>query len=191
MRLIKPEIRIIGIDDGQFVPHSNTQVPVVGVVFRGSNWIEGVLNTQITVDGLDATEKIAAMIQSSGHSRQIRVILLNGVTFGGFNVVDITALCQATGLPVIAVTEKKPDLEQVWSALQHLPDFELRWQAILNAGELFSVTTKAGKRPIYIETAGITLPKATEILKLIATRSRLPEPLRVAHLIASGISLLE
>jgi endonuclease V-like protein UPF0215 family len=115
-----------------------TQVPVVGVVFRGCKWIEGVLSTNITVDGLDATEKIGAMLQASGHYRQIRVIMLNGVTFGGFNVVDINALSKATGLPVIAVTEKKPDLDQVRSALQHLPDFELRWQAILNAGELLA-----------------------------------------------------
>jgi endonuclease V-like protein UPF0215 family len=189
LRLIKPEIRIIGIDDGKFVPHSKTPVIVVGVVFRGGSQIDGVLSTKVTVDGLDATEKLAEMIQGSGHYRQLRVIMLNGVTLGGFNVVDIKALCEKTGLPVIAVTERKPDLAQVHSALQHLPSPELRWQAIVNAGELFTVVTREGKRPIYVEAAGINEVQATEILKLTATRSRIPEPLRVAHLVASGISL--
>ena len=35
LRVIKPEIRVLGVDDGQFVPHSKSHVLVVGVVFRG------------------------------------------------------------------------------------------------------------------------------------------------------------
>ncbi len=189
LRLIKPEIRIIGIDDGQFVPHSKTQVPVVGIIFRGGTSIDGVISTQITVDGLDATEKLAQMITTSAHFRQLRVIMLNGVTLGGFNVVDIQALCASTGLPVVAVTDKKPDLTQVHVALQHLPDSEGRWAAIVRAGDIFAVETRIGKNPVYVEAAGISQAQVTEVLKLSATRSRIPEPLRVAHLVASGINL--
>jgi endonuclease V-like protein UPF0215 family len=189
LRLIKPEIRIIGIDDGKFVPHSKTQVPVVGVIFRGGASIDGVISTQIAVDGLDATEKLSRMITTSAHYRQLRVIMLNGITLGGFNVVDLQTLCENTELPVIAVTGKKPDLTQVHAALQHLPASEQRWAAVVRAGELFAVATRTAKNPIYVETAGISQVQATEILKLSATRSKIPEPLRVAHLIASGINL--
>jgi endonuclease V-like protein UPF0215 family len=51
------------------------------------------------------------------------------------------------------------------------------------------VETKAGKKCLYVEAVGIAEEKAVEVLRLTATRSRIPEPLRVAHLVASGISL--
>jgi uncharacterized protein len=189
LRVIKPEIRVLGVDDGQFVPRSKTSALVVGVVLRGGGSFEGIMGTQIEVDGLDATDKIGAMIMGSPHYRQLRVVMLNGVTFGGFNVVDLQTLHAQTGLPVLAVTGKKPNMTQVRLALEHLPDSKQRWQAIQNAGEMFKVETKPGKKCLYVEAAGITQEKAVEVLRLTSTRSRIPEPLRVAHLIASGISL--
>ena len=65
IRLVKPEIRVLGIDDGQFVPHSKSQVLIVGVVFRGGYWLDGVMSTQMTNDGLDATQNISKMILES------------------------------------------------------------------------------------------------------------------------------
>jgi uncharacterized protein len=189
LRIVKPEIRVLGVDDGKFVPHSKAQVPVVGVVFRGGYWIDGVMSTKITVDGLDATQNIADMITRSPHFWQLRVVMLNGVTFGGFNVVDIKALNEQTKLPVIAVTEKKPDLAKVHAALKHLPNCQERWSAIVNAGELFPMLSRVGKKRIYVELAGVSEEVAAEVLRLTATRSKIPEALRVAHLVASGISL--
>jgi len=189
LRVVKSEIRVLGVDDGQFVPHSKSQVHVVGIVFRGGYWLEGAMSTLITIDGFDATGNIAEMIKNSPHYRQLRVVMLNGITFAGFNVVDIKELNAQTGLPVIAVTNKKPNLKEVRAALEHLPESKKRWNAVLNAGELLSITTRDGKRKIYVETAGISRSVAIEVLRLTSTRSKIPEPLRVAHLVASGISL--
>ncbi|MCW4010788.1 MAG: DUF99 family protein [Candidatus Bathyarchaeota archaeon] len=188
-RVVKPEIRVLGVDDSPFVFRSKAQTLVVGVVFRGGYWLEGAMSTQITVDGADATPKISSMIKASPHYKQLRVVMLNGVTFGGFNVVDIKALNAETNLPVLAVTDRKPDLAKVQSALRNVPDSEEKWRAVLNAGEIFPVVTRAGKRPLYVEAVGVDRDAAAEILRLTSTRSRIPEPLRVAHLVASGISL--
>ena len=191
LRVIKPEIRVLGVDDGKFVPHSEGQVVVVGVVFRGGYWLEGVMSTMITVDGFDATSQICSMITSSPHYRQLRVIFLNGVTFAGFNVVDIKELNSKTGLPVVAITQKQPNLSQVHLALKHLPRSDERWQAIVNAGDIFVVKAQRGRQQVYVEVAGITKDVAEEIITLTSTRSNIPEALRVAHLVASGISHLE
>jgi uncharacterized protein len=188
LRLVKPEIRVLGIDDGHFTPHSHEKVPVVGVVFRGGYWLDGVMCTRITVDGLDANAQIAAMITASPHYRQIRVITLNGITFGGFNIVDIQTLHKQTQQPIIAISQKKPNLTEVYAALKHLPHAEERWRMVQNAGEIFTVSAHSGKQQIYIEVAGITVELAQEIIKLTSTRSNIPEALRVAHLVASGIS---
>ena len=55
-RTIKSEIRLLGVDDGKFNPHSEGNVMVVGVVFRGGCWIDGIMHTSISIDGFDATE---------------------------------------------------------------------------------------------------------------------------------------
>jgi hypothetical protein len=186
-RVIKPEIRVLGVDDGPFIPHTKGQVPVIGVVFRGGYWLDGVLHTKIAVDGFDATEKITAMITSSPHYKQLRVIMLNGVTFAGFNIVDVKALNTATKLPVITVTREKPDFAKIHKALKNLSKSQERWNTILNAGEPFEMPTRRGKKKIYMQVAGISRDDAQKILRLTSTRSNIPEALRVAHLIASGI----
>ena len=94
------------------------------------------MHTHVEVDGFDATGKIAQMINSSPHSRQLRVVMLNGVTFAGFNVVDIEALSAQTKLPVIALTDDKPNLASIRNALSNLPKSSERWQTILAAGEI-------------------------------------------------------
>jgi len=188
--MIKPEIRVLGVDDGVFTPHIESLVPVVGVVFRGGYWLDGVMHTEILVDGFDATERISNMITSSPHYEQLRVIMLNGITFAGFNVVDIKALNAMTGLPVIAVTREKPDLPLIRKALKHLPRSEERWKAVLNAGEISEVSTRKEDEKIYLHAAGVSLVDAEKIVRLTSTRSNIPEALRVAHLIASGISHL-
>jgi uncharacterized protein len=187
IRRIKPEIRILGVDDGQFVPHTKGTVIVVGVVFRGGSSIDGVMHTHVTIDGFDATDKLTSMINSSPHRKQLRLVMLNGITFAGFNVVDIKKLNLGTKLPVIALTREKPDLEAIHKALGNLPESEERWSMALSAGEIHEVTC-LGKK-IYMELAGISLSDAKEIVELTSTNSCFPEPLRVAHLIASGISL--
>ena len=186
--IIKPEIRILGVDDGVFIPHSKGFVPVVGVVFRGGYWLDGLLSTKIEIDGFDATEKIASMITSSPHKRQLRVVMLNGVTFGGFNVVDIKELFERTKLPVIAVTRDRPDLDDIRVALKNLFEPEKRLKALLNAGKILELSTRNKNERVYIEINGLLEQDAKRIVKLTSTRSSIPEALRVAHLIASGLA---
>jgi len=188
IRTVKPEIRVLGIDDGVFTPHTRGFVDVIGVVFRGGYWLDGVMRTQVEIDGMDATDKIAAMIMESPHYEQLRIIMLNGVTVAGFNVVDIKRLYRKVKLPIIAVTRDKPNFDDIRKALQNLPQSEERWKAIEKAGEIIEVQTRNGEEPIYAHVAGLSKKDAIRILKSTSTRSNIPEALRVAHIIASGLS---
>lgn len=188
IRSVKPEIRVVGVDDGVFVPHTHGKCDVIGVVFRGGYWLDGVMRTQVEIDGLDATDKIAEMITGSPHYGQLRVIMLDGVTFAGFNVVDTLRLFETTRLPVIAVTREKPDFEDIRKALKNLPFAEKRWRAIGNADEIIRVATRRGEQAVYIQVRGVEADVAVRIVRNTATRSNVPEALRVAHLIASGLT---
>lgn len=187
IREVKPEIRVLGIDDGVFTPHSEELVDVVGVVFRGGYWLDGFMHTRVQVDGMDATERLRQMIMGSPHYQQLRVIMLNGVTLAGFNIVDIAELHKKTKLPVIAVTRDNPDFEDIRKALRHLPQMEERWKTMEKAGRILRVRTRDGEDPVYAHAVGISEEMAGRIIKSTSTRSNIPEPLRVAHIIASGL----
>ncbi len=184
--MVKDEIRVLGVDDGKFKPKTSGKVLVVGVVFRGGVSVEAVMHTHVAVDGLDATAKLTEMISCSPYRRQIRLIMLSGLTFGGFNLVDIHKLYAETELPVLVVTSSKPDLDAIHAALTHLPNAEERWRIVQAAGEIHEVPNRDGK--VYVELAGISLDEAKTVLAVTSTRSSLPEPVRVAHLVASGVS---
>ncbi len=181
---IKPEIRILGIDDSSL--HSEP-VMIVGAMFRGGDWLDGVLRSNITKDGTDATEVIIRMVTGSKHFGQVRVLMFDGVTYAGFNVVDIEAVYEETGIGCIVVMRDCPDFDRIRAALKHLPDPDIRWELIKRAGEIHKVISREGENPIFIQHCGIDLEEARDIVQLTSTHSNVPEPLRVAHLIATGI----
>jgi hypothetical protein len=162
-------------------------VPVIGVVFRGGKFLDGALKTEVQVDGMDATYKIVKLINNTRHKQQLKVIMFDGITLAGFNLVDIKEVNEKTGLPVIVINRKMPDLKKVERALKNFKDFDERWKCIINAGEIKSCAVKDFKK-IYYQAAGLDDEEAREIIKLSTTHSYIPEPLRVAHLIAEAVT---
>lgn len=183
-RTIKSEIRILGIDDAPFTPHQEGKVLIVGTLFRGGSWMDGVLTTHIQIDGTDSTDQIIKMVNDSRHLGQLGVIMLDGISFGGFNVVDIQEIYQKTGIPIIVAMRKLPNFEKIKKALQNFSDWEKRWANVEKAGPVYRVD-ESGQ--LFVQISGIDLEDALEIVKLSTTRSNLPEPIRTAHIIASGV----
>ena len=183
-RIIKKEIRILGVDDSPFPSHTNEEVILVGSVFRAGNWLDGVLSTYIHGDGTDGTEKITEMVKNSRNLGQLGVIMLDGITFGGFNLVNIRKIFESTGVPVIVIMRKLPNFERIKKALKRFDDWEKRWANVLEAGKVYKVDNTES---IYMQIYGIEREDAGDIVKLSTTRSAIPEPVRVAHIIAAGI----
>ena len=182
---MKHQIRILGIDDAPFT-FQDTSTAIIGVVMRGGEYIECVLKNQISIDGDDATQICSAMINNTKHKKQLKVIMLDGVTLGGFNVIDTQTLYEETRLPILTITRDKPDFQTIKHALQkNFDDWKRRW-SLINKGPLHEIQTH--HNPIYIKQVGVSLEEAKELIKLSTIRGVLPEPIRVAHLIASGIT---
>jgi endonuclease V-like protein UPF0215 family len=182
---MKRQIRILGIDDAPFTFHEKYST-VIGVVMRGGEYLECVLRSQVTIDGTEATVVCKQMIQNSRHRRQLRAVMVDGACLGGFNVVDIQGLSESTNLPIITITRDKPDFSKIKHALQkNFTDWKDRC-IILQKGKMHMITTQ--HNPIYIKYAGLSLDEAKEIINISTIRGVIPEPIRVAHLIASGIT---
>jgi endonuclease V-like protein UPF0215 family len=182
---MKQQIRLLGIDDSPF-KFTDKYGIIIGVVMRGGEYIEAVLRSQVSIDGNDATHVCIEMTNNSRYKKQLRSVMIDGVALGGFNIVNIEEIYKSTGLPVITITRDYPDFEKIKTALQkNFEDWEQRWK-IINKGELYKV--KTSHNPIFVKCAGITIDEAKEIIKISTIRGVIPEPIRVAHLIASGIT---
>ena len=90
---------IIGFDDAPFTPDQVGPVPVVGVVFTGLK-LTGVVIGEVEKDGSDAAEKLAQLVAGSKFAEHVQLVMLQGITLAGFNVVDVLSLHQRLGLPV-------------------------------------------------------------------------------------------
>jgi endonuclease V-like protein UPF0215 family len=181
---MKQEIRILGFDDGPFSPRSKGTVPVVGVIFRGGRFLDGALKTEVTVDGMDSTDNLVKLINSTRHKQQLKVIMLDGITLAGFNIVDVQRLHRDTGIPVIAINRRHPKLERVKSALKNFDDFEFRWSVIGRAGEIKQHEVMDTK--VFFQAVGVSDEDAKEAIDISTVRGNLPEPLRVAHILATA-----
>lgn len=182
---MKQQIRLLGIDDSPFT-FTEKYATVIGVVMRGGEYLEGVLRRQVAIDGSEATHVCKEMIENTRHRKQLKAMMMDGIALGGFNVVDIDEIYSSTNLPVITITRDEPDFEKIKYALQkNFGDWVERWN-LMKKGELHRV--KTSHNPIYVKCAGISIEEAKEIINLSTIRGVIPEPIRVAHLIASGIT---
>ena len=188
IRQVKEEIRILGIDDARFRRGFDKWTRLIGVVFRGGKWMEGCMQIPIRVDGDDATEQLVSMVKESPHHGQLRVIMTADTIVAGVNVIDLPKVAEQTGLPVIAISDSQPDMDRVTKAFQRIcPD---RWKKKLTtlstAGPIRAIKSHVDRVPVYIQWAGLPFKQAQELVQKTATHSRLPEPVRVAHLMASS-----
>jgi endonuclease V-like protein UPF0215 family len=178
---MKSEIRTIGFDDAPFT-RPDGRVPVVGVHMRGATRVEGIFATDVLRDGGDAAARVARCVAGSG-LRGTKALLLDGASFAGFNVVDLEGLAEETGIPCIAFTKGIPDYAAIRAALAHVPDPEAKWALIQRRRTATLPTTTS---PITVSWAGnVDQAQVAEILALTTSRGLVPEPLRVAHLVAS------
>ncbi len=180
---MKPKSRFLGIDDGPF-HFGDALVPLVGVAVQAPSYIEAVLTGHARVDGRDATEAILRMVGHSRYREGLRMLFLNGIAVGGFNVIDLDTLHRELDVPVVTVTRRTPDLEAIRGALQRkFGDWEERW-GLIQGHKIEEVTTH--HLPLRVTYVGATRHEVVEALALTTIRGAIPEPLRVAHLVAAA-----
>jgi hypothetical protein len=179
---MKKELRVIGIDDAPFDKFDPLQkfVLVVGTVFRGGSFMDGMISCYVEKDGEDASLRIIEMINDSRFKPQIQAIFLNGIAVAGFNVINPVVVNKETGIPVIVVIRDYPDYKKIFSALE-----KLGMQKKISIIQKMPKPVKVNN--VYVQNIGISRKDTLKLLNITCTHSNIPEPLRVAHLVASGI----
>ena len=156
-------------------------MPLAGVVCSGTRF-EGLVWGRVRRDGWNATEALCRLLLPGKFLPQLHLVLLDGLSFGGFNVVDLPQLAARLQRPCVALMRRPPDLPAVHAALAQLPQPARRRALLERAGPIHRlggfVFQVQGAAP---EDVARALPRLTD-------RGLVPEALRLAHLIGAAVA---
>ena len=182
----KKGIRVFGVAESFRPPYIKSTI--AGVVMRRDLIIDGIALNNTTLRGNDSTENILCMFKSLKRS-DINCIILDGLVISMYNIIDGKLIQIETGLPVIAITfEDSVGLET--SIRRHFPDNpESKLEQYSKLGKRDRILLKTGKF-LFIRYWGLTLKHATTILNSFTLQGSMPEPIRVAKLVARSTNIL-
>lgn len=171
---------VIGFDDAPFARDHRGEVALVGTVCSGPR-LEIVVRGHVKRDGYDATEVMAQLVKDKALVH-VRGVMMQGITCAGFNAVDIHQLSEALDLPVLVVMRKRPKLKEFFEALERIPGAARKRATIEKAGE----PEQLGQ--VWVQRAGLSMDESQRMLERTTTHGVIPEPLRLAHIIAGGMT---
>ena len=179
---MKPITNVVGFDDAPFAHEHRGDVRIVGAVCCRTR-LDGVLSSRVRRDGANATDALIALVAGSKFREHIRAVLLQGIALAGFNVVDIRRLSATLDVPVVVAVRRNPRLGMVRAALfDRTPGGARKWKLIEKAGPLTAIG------PLWIQHIGLSALDAAALLRATTLHGNVPEPLRLAHLIAGGVT---
>lgn len=195
--------RVIGFDDTPFQSRPRqpgSELEAVGIVssdalFEGMLYVRGIIQ-----DGMNAGERLADAVMASKFYDQIHAVLVDGITMGGLNVIDIAWLANKLQRPVIAVMRAYPKLERMIAAIEKIPLASERTARLRAAGPIHEIRNWvfqyrcpqasdgdiANDAKVYEE---VTPDEVARLLDRCTPQGgqKIAECLRIAHLIGSAI----
>jgi endonuclease V-like protein UPF0215 family len=181
----KPGLRALGIAESYRGRHDEGAVSrLAGVVMRRDLRVDGFGTEITTVGGTDATGAVVRLVRTVGRD-DVRLVMLSGAVIAWFNVVDGAAVADATNCAVVQVTyEASPGLEE--AIRRHFPGDTARLAAYRRLGERAPVVLSTGAT-VYLRPFGLDLADAAALVDSFTLDGGVPEPLRVARIIARGL----
>lgn len=173
-------IRVIGFDDAPFSRRASKSVSVAGVVCGGTRF-EGMVWGEVEQDGLDATETICKLLIGGKFLPQLHILLLDGIGFGGLNLIDLPELASRLEIPCVAVMRRQPDLAAIELVIRRLPRAEERLLLLQRAGTIHAYP------PYFFQVCGESPEVTAAALHRLTDCGNVPEALRLAHLIGAAV----
>ncbi len=185
LRLEKKGLRGLAIAES-FTQNSKKSV-LAGIVMRRDFVIDGFVFGSATISGDDATDEILKMYEKLGRP-DISYVLISGIIISMYNMVDIKKISEKLQLPVIGVTyQDSPGIED--AIKHHFPDsYESKISEYKKLGQREKITLKTSY-DVYIRNEGCTVEDVKHLLNELTMQGSLPEPLRVAQLLAKTLLL--
>jgi len=171
--LIKKEARILGLAaaSGRL-----QQISVVGIVFRGNLWFDGMFTCQIRPKEHDYMAKLVSAIVQSKQYSQIHAVILPREVLGSGVRLDISDLSHKINLPVISIARRVIYRKR---HPQRNPEPKSKTDS-------FSIKIGGGKVPV--EVSGMSRDQTRETFAVAcADGQQIPEAVRVAKMVATHV----
>ena len=180
----KKAVRALGIAES-FVKSVSERSVLAGVVMRTDGIIDGFTFSTATVGGMDATEKIIEMYKNLERD-DINLLMLNGCIISWYNVIDLHKIADETQRPLICITyEESEGLEKYFIEL--FPEDWTSRVEVYHKNGLRTPLKLNTDHTIYVRFMNMELEEAMVLLNRFTLQGSIPEPLRVARLIARAI----
>lgn len=172
---------VLGLDDGPFDKRRDATTPIVAVMTEGADLVEAVAVTDFPIDGDRVTEFLAAWIAGLRLAPALHAVVLGGLTIAGLGVVDLPELSARLAVPALAVNRRPPRDERLLAALE-AAGLAGRIPLLERAPAAFAL-----EPGVFVTLAGGSREEAARILRAARGKSRLPEALRLAHMIGAAL----
>jgi endonuclease V-like protein UPF0215 family len=172
---------VLGIDDGPFEKRDVRPAPIVGVMMEGCDLVEAVAITEFPIDGEGATEFLGDWVAGLRLHPSLQALVLGGVTIAGLGIVDVEALSERLRTPVLVVNRRDPARARVGEALV-AAGLSARLPILERTPPAFPIA-----RGLWLACAGASPAEGEAIARACLRKSQVPEPLRLAHLVARAL----
>ena len=181
----KKAIRALGVAES-FRPSAKKST-LAGVVMRTDLVVDGFVFGAATVGGDDATSAVLRMFKKLKRD-DVNLIVLSGCIISRYNIIDVEELARKAKLPVVCLTyNESKGIEE--AIRRHFEDPEERLEQYRRLGKRAAVMLHTGHKA-FVRNAGISDNDAKSVLDSFTLQGGLPEPVRVAKMLARSASTL-
>lgn len=180
---MKPGRRALGVaaSDRDRLSH------LAGAVVRADRVVDGFAFGTCTVGGRDATAAVCELFDRLDRE-DVRYVFVAGIAPAWFNVLDLHAIYDHTGLPTLSISfEASPGLEgAIRDAFDSDGAVESRlttYRAQPDRREL-----SVNGETVFVRSVGLDPDEAVEIVRAYTPAGGRPEPLRIARLAARAVA---
>lgn len=178
----KRAIRALGVAES-FRPSARSST-LAGVVARTDLVVDGFVLGAATVGGDDATSAVLRMWRRLGRE-DVNLVILNGCVISRYNMIDVDLLSRRAGVPVLCLTYN--ETRGIEDAIRrNFPDPGERLESYRRLGPRTPVTLRTGHR-VYLRVSGMAAAEAKKVLDAFTLQGGVPEPVRLARLLARAV----
>lgn len=188
LHLEKRAIRVLGVAESFRM--NDEYSTLAGIIMRSDLVVDGIAIGRLTVSGSDATRSIIKLFRKFGRN-DVNAIIISGSVLSLYNVLEISKIFKTLKIPVVALSfhKTKSDLRRNVEAkfAPSIAGDKLRLLEKLGDSSRFKLNTGY---TVYVRSAGIKGVESQKLLNKFTLQGTVPEPVRVARLLAKGVRLL-
>ncbi|MHA1712867.1 MAG: endonuclease dU [Candidatus Ranarchaeia archaeon] len=180
----KQGFRVLGIAESFDRKKMDFSV-IAGVVMRRDLVIDGFRILTVPLGGKHITNALIDMYHALNRN-DVKAIFIQGLVIAWFNIINLEKLHRETGLPIVCITYNPSKGLEPYIREYFPHDFEDRLNQYRQLHKRQKVLVKTGYA-LYLLSQGISLSDARRLTDIFLRQGRVPEPIRVAQILAREI----